>query len=175
MTTPTPIDPPAGVPWEYLIPILVAFLGAMGVLLRLLFKGVHKRIGSVETSLGKRIDDAVANNEALAQALDEKLEEKFQRVHELVVQLEKRVGKYFEAHERLRDKWDEFLREYLKIDSTRGQKVDALFRVTDQMQKIVDSIPRHVDSKIEEAFTHSLSELKLYVRELLAKEKSNAR
>ena len=175
MTTPTPTDPSAGVPWEYLIPIIVAFLGALGVLLRLLFKGVHKRISSVEAATGKRVDDAIGNNEALAQALDEKLEEKFQRIHELVVQLEKRVSKYFDAHERLRDKWDEFLREYLKIDSTRGQKVDALFRVNDQMQKIVDSIPRHVDSKIEEAFTHSLSELKLYIRELLAKERSNAK
>jgi hypothetical protein len=79
--------------------------------------------------------------------------------------LEKRLGDYFKAHERLRDKWDDFLREYLKIDSTRGQKVDALFRVVDQMQKSVEHIPRNMNEKIEEAFTHSLSELKLYARD----------
>lgn len=156
MTTPSPIDISTSVPWEIILPVIVALAGALGVALRLLFKGTHKRI------------------DGLAQVIDGKLEEKFQRVHELVVQLGERVGKYFDAHERLRDKWDEFLREYLKIDSTRGQKVDALFRLNDQMQKILDALPLHVDSKIEEAFTHSLSELKLYIRELLAKEKSNA-
>jgi hypothetical protein len=169
MTTPTPTpDQWASVPWAVFIPVVVALLGALGVTIRLLFKGVHKRIDSVERTFGERL-------EASTEANDEKIEEKFQRVHELVIQLDERVGKYFEAHERLRDRWDEFLREYLKIDSTRGQKVDALFRVNDQIQKVVDALPRHVDSKIEEAFTHSLSELKLYVRDLLAKEKSNAK
>ena len=175
MMTPSPTDISEGVQWVVIIPIIVVLLTALGVTLRLLFKGVHKRMDGIEGTLGKRIDAAIVNNEALAQVIDEKLEEKFSRIHELVVQLKGRVDKYFDAHERLRDKWDEFLREYLKIDSTRGQKVDALFRVNDQMQKILDALPRHVDSKIEEAFTHSLSELKLYVRDLLAKEKSNAK
>jgi hypothetical protein len=146
MTTPTPADIATGVPWEVFLPVVTGLLGAFGVTVRLIYKAFHRRL-----------DDKTTHN------------------HELVVQLEGRVSKYFEAHERLRDKWDEFLREYLKIDSTRGQKVDALFRVNDQMQKVVDSIPRHVDSKIEEAFTHSLSELKLYIRELMAKERSDAR
>lgn len=166
MTTPTSdqLNQLAGVPWSVFVPVIVGLLGAFAGAARLLYKGLHKRIDALVTADAKNTEQLVARDE-----------EKFQQVHELVVQLEKRVGRYFDAHERLRDKWDEFLREYLKIDSTRGQKVDALFRVNDQMQKVVDSIPRHVDSKIEEAFTHSLSELKLYIRELLAKEKSNAR
>lgn len=172
MTTP-PTNVPAGVSWEMIVAVVTALLSALFVMLRLLFKGIHKRIDTTEATLGKRIDDAIESDEALAIQIDAKLEEKFLRVHELVVQLGERVDKYFDAHERLRDKWDEFLKEYLKIDSTRGQKVDALFRLNDQMQKILDTLPRHVDSKIEEAFTHSLSELKLYIRELLAKERSN--
>lgn len=170
MTTPTTtaVDQVASVPWEVIIPVALALLGALGVTLRMLFKGVHKRIDGVEKTFEKRVDTATVTT-------DEKLDEKFQRLHELVIQSEERVGSYFLAHERLRDRWDEFLREYLKIDSTRGQKVDALFRVNDQVQKIVDALPRHVDSKIEEAFTHSLSELKLYIRELLAKERSDVK
>jgi hypothetical protein len=141
MTTPPPTDI-AGVPWEVFIPVLTGLFGAFGVTIRLIYKAFQKRL-----------DEKAGHN------------------HELVVQLGERVDRYFAAHERLRDKWDEFLREYLKIDSTRGQKVDALFRVVDQMQKSVESIPRNLNEKIEEAFTHSLSELKLYVRDLMAKER----
>jgi len=128
------------IPWEIILPTATAVLGAFGVTIRLLYKAFQKQ-----------------------------LDEKTEHNHELVVQLSERVDKYYSAHERLRDKWDEFLREYLKIDSTRGQKVEALFRVVDLMQKAVDGIPRNLNSKVEEAFTHSLSELKLYVRELVSK------
>jgi len=87
-----------------------------------------------------------------------------------MVKLEERLREYFLANDRLRDKWDAFLTDYLKIDSTRGQKVDALFRVIDHMQDIVRELPKNMNSKIEESFTHSLSELKLYVRELMSQE-----
>jgi len=152
MTTPAPIDIQVGLPWGAILIAGGALLAMLGFAIRMLHKGIHKRIDGTDITI----------------------KEKSQTVRELVVQLEERVGKYFEAHERLRDKWDEFLKEYLKIDSTRGQKVDALFRLNDQMQKILDTLPRHVDSKIEEAFTHSLSELKLYIRELMSREKPSA-
>lgn len=87
-----------------------------------------------------------------------------------MVKLEGRLETYYTSNEKMRDRWDVFLTDYLKIDSTRGQKIDALFRVIDQMQDVVRVLPKNMNSKIEESFTHSLSELKLYVRELMAKE-----
>jgi hypothetical protein len=146
MTTPNPTDITTGVPWTVFVPVVVAFAGMVGVALRLLYRALQKRI-----------------------------EEKTAHNHELVVQLVERVAEYFAAHERLRDKWDEFLREYLKIDSTRGQKVDALFRVVDHMQKAVDRIPRNMNDRLEESFTHSMSELKLYVRDIMARERSEVK
>ena len=101
----------------------------------------------------------------LYNAMNRRIKEKTEHLHESVVQLDKRVSAYFKAHERLRDKWDDFLREYLKIDNTRGQKVDALFRVVDQMDEAVKQIPRNINSKLDEAFTRSLSEVKLYARD----------
>jgi seryl-tRNA synthetase len=87
-----------------------------------------------------------------------------------VVKLDSRVGKYFEAHERLRDKWDDFLRKYLEIDITRGQKVDALFRVVDQMSDTLKEIRPALNSKIEDSFARALSELKVYVRDQIREE-----
>lgn len=145
MTTPLPID--VGVPWETFWTVVGGLLGVLSTVLLLLYKNMNR-------SINTRAD---ATDKSVVQ-LDKQLDH-------LAGTLEERLGEYFRAHERLRDKWDEFLREYLKIDSTRGQKVDALFRVVDQMQQAVEHIPRNVNEKIEEAFTHSLSELKLYARD----------
>jgi len=86
---------------------------------------------------------------------------------EKVVQLEKQTEQQAQAFDRLRDKWDEFLCEYLKIDSTRGQKIDALFRGVDEMREVIRDIRLNLNSKIEDSYARAASELKLYVRDLM--------
>lgn len=103
-----------------------------------------------------------------------------EKVHDLrfdqqtkdVGQLNQKYDQLVVAHDRLRDKWDEFLREYLKIDSTRGQKIDALFRVVDEMQDTLREIKPTLNSKIEDSFRRALSELKVYVRDQIREEKN---
>ena len=97
---------------------------------------------------------------------------KFDQLSKDVVQLKQKDDQLLAVHERLRDKWDEFLREYLKIDSTRGQKIDALFRVVDEMQNALREIKPALNSKIEDSFQRMLSELKVYVRDQIREEKS---
>lgn len=134
------MTPPApidsSIPISVLITVATTMVGIIGVTFKLLYNAMHRRI-----------------------------KEKTDHLREIMVQLDNRVSAYFTAHERLRDKWDDFLREYLKIDNTRGQKVDALFRVVDQMDEAVKQIPRNINSKLDEAFNHSLSEVKLYARD----------
>ena len=143
--TATPV--PTEVPWGLILGVVggaFTVLGTiLGILMRMLFKSVQKN----------------------TQDKFDHVQDRFDQVDEKVLQLSSRVDQYFKAHDRLRDKWEDFLREYLKIDSTRGQKIDALFRVVDEMQEKVREIRPALKSKIEEAFTSSLSELKLYVRE----------
>jgi len=154
----TPNAHVAQIPWEYLVAIIVGAFGAFGTLLGFLIKAVDRAARNHwQQKFDEMVKDAAAVNVQVQTALAQQVA---------------RIGQYFEAHDRLRDKWEEFLREYLKIDSTRGQKIDALFRVVDQMQDAVREIPPNVNSKIEEAFTHSLSELKLYVRDQLREERN---
>ena len=141
------------VPWGTILGVVGGAFTAYGTLLALLVRQLFK-------ASQKNTNEKFAN-----------LQEKITQEHELVLKLDKRVDQYFSAHERLRDKWEAFLRDYLKIDSTRGQKIDALFRVVDQMQEILRDVRPAMKQKIEESFTHSLDALKLYVRELLAQEK----
>lgn len=134
-----------GVPWGTIVAIagssVVVLAGILGTLLRMLYGAQQKRI-----------------------------EEKFQALANDVIKLDREVRGYFQAHEKLRDKWDEFLKEYLKIDSTRGQKVDALFRIVDQMQDTVKELRPALNEKVEEMISRALSELKLYVRDLIREE-----
>lgn len=156
MTTPTPAD--IGVPWEIFWSVVGGLLGVLGTLLLLLYRGINRRIKEKAEAADKSVVQLEKQLGSVSAVLTEQVNTTYSAIEE-------RLDTYFKAHERLRDKWDDFLREYLKIDSTRGQKVDALFRVVDQMQTAVEHIPRNMNEKIEEAFTHSLSELKLYARD----------
>jgi iron-sulfur cluster repair protein YtfE (RIC family) len=118
-----------------------------------------------------QVGDLKAHFNTAVTTVQKESEQTASHLKESVLQLVERVGKYFEAHDRLRDKWEEFLREYLKIDSTRGQKMDALFRIVDQMQILVKELTPTMNAKIEEAFTHAMSELKLYVRDQMREER----
>jgi uncharacterized coiled-coil DUF342 family protein len=159
----------ASVPWEVVVAVGGGILGVVGTALVIASKLLLK---SYQTNAKQELQAAKEEVRREFQEFRTLANEKFKTMAEDVIQLEGRIGKYFEAHERLRDKWDEFLREYLKIDSTRGQKVDALFRIVDQMQEALRDIRPALNTKVEEMLTHALTELKLYVRDLMKEERN---
>jgi len=158
------------IPWGTLITIVSVAFTAFGGLLTTLLVKLH---AASKRNTRALVDSARIDLSHRIEGLEKDLVTKSGQLDANVLQLVERVGQYFVAHDRLRDKWEEFLREYLKIDSTRGQKIDALFRVVDQMQTAVKDIPPAMNTKIEEAFTHSLSELKLYVRDRIQEERKS--
>ena len=160
-----------GVPWPTIVAAAGGILGVVGVVMVFLVKMLLK---SYQKNAKQELDAAKSDVMREFQEFRAVANEKFETMGTDVVQLDGRVGKYFEAHERLRDKWDEFLREYLKIDSTRGQKVDALFRIVDQMQEAIRDIRPALNVKVEETLTHALTELKLYVRDIMKEERHAA-
>lgn len=107
---------------------------------------------------------------SLSRSTQKNLQDQIDEHKSVIESLQARTEKYFEAHTRIRDKWEDFLKEYLKIDSTRGQKIDALFRIVDQMQDTVKELRPAMNTKIEESFARLVSELKLYVRDQLREE-----
>jgi len=142
------MSPDTAVPWGMIVAVGAPVLAAFGTILVFFVK-------------------------RLLRATEKVYELKFDQLAKDVVQLNQKDNQLFVAHDRLRDKWDEFLREYLKIDSTRGQKIDALFRVVDEMQNALREIKPALNSKIEDSFSRALSELKVYVRDQIREEKKN--
>jgi hypothetical protein len=145
----TPIQPNDMISWSTIIAVGAPILAAFGGLLVFLFSRFVK-------------------------ALETNYDTKFGQVTTRLAEINDRIGVVFAAHEKLRDKWDDFLREYLKIDSTRGQKIDALFRVVDEMQNSLKEVRPALTSKIEDSFCRSVSELKVYVRDQIRAEISHA-
>jgi len=160
----------AEVPWALILGVVGAAFTAFGTLITFLVRSLFK---STTQAQQMKFDALLEKYETLSTSVEEDVEQKFAHTHDIVLELSKRVDQYFGAHERLRDKWNEFLTNYLKIDSTRGQKIDALFRVVDQMQEAVKDIRPSMKQKIEESFSNSLDTLKLYVRDAIAQEKRN--
>jgi hypothetical protein len=75
-----------------------------------------------------------------------------------------------EQIERQRDRWEAFLKEYHILDSTRGQKVDALFRTVDTMRETIKELRPAMFAKVDDLLSKLTNELKLYVRDIIKKE-----
>jgi len=173
------------IPWSAISIVAGGLLSILGavllVMVRLLvksyqkgqdqaFKALKQEVSATAQNSGQRHEDFRAQAEQRFDDFKEQMEARFQDSVEDVVKLDKRLGGYFKAYDRLRDKWDDFLREYLKIDSTRGVKVEALFRITDQMQDTLKELRPALNSKVEEMISHTISELKLYIRDKIQEE-----
>jgi len=78
-----------------------------------------------------------------------------------------------EQIERQRDRWEAFLKEYHILDSTRGQKVDALFRTVDSMRETIKELKPSMFNKIDDLIGKLTNELKLYIRDIINKKEGD--
>lgn len=76
--------------------------------------------------------------------------------------------------EKLRDRWEQFVREDTAMESTRGRKVDALFNVVDHIRDEMRQLRPALLQRLEDLHTRSKldlrQELRDYVRELCESE-----
>lgn len=138
-------SPSIEIPWGTIVAVVIAIVSSFGAIAAYLAKSLSR-----------------SNQRIVQDQLDKQKAE--------LEELKSTKEKYFEAHSRIRDKWEDFLKEYLKIENTRGQKIDALFRIVDQMQETVKDLRPTMNTKIEESYARAISELKLYVRDQLREE-----
>jgi len=79
-----------------------------------------------------------------------------------------------ETMEKLRDRWEQFVREDTAMESTRGRKVDALFNVVDHIREEMRQLRPALLQRLEDLHTRSKldlrQELRDYVRELYGSE-----
>lgn len=146
------------IPWGIVGSLIGGMATIMGALATILYKMINKRLADARQDVVDLRNTLESTEKSIMEII---------KGHTMA--FDGRAKDYFLALDRLRDKWEGFLTEYLKIDSTRGQKIEALFRVVDSMDEVVKSIPRQMNDKVEEAFAHAMSELKLYARELMSK------
>jgi len=100
---------------------------------------------------------------ALFRTYQQKSEDRFIQLEKDYAEIKNRCVDLNTSHERLRDRWEDFLREYIKVDSTRGNKIDALFRVVDQMQETIKEIRPALNTRMEEMLARAISDVKLYM------------
>jgi hypothetical protein len=83
------------------------------------------------------------------------------------------VSRLDETMEKLRDRWEQFVREDTAMESTRGRKVDALFNVVDHIREEMRQLRPALLQRLEDLHTRSKldlrQELRDYVRELCEK------
>lgn len=85
--------------------------------------------------LRRHISIAEALNTQRFKNIENMLHAQNASIEQQIKKLEERLQSYDNALERVRDRWDQFLREYVKIDNSRGSKIDAMFRVLDTVNE----------------------------------------
>lgn len=118
---------------------------------------------------------------SLLQTYREKTEQKYQElaniISGLIVQRKeceerelRMVMRLDETMEKLRDRWEQFVREDTAMESTRGRKVDALFNVVDhirdEMRQLRPALLQRLEDLHNRSKTDLHQELRDYVREL---------
>lgn len=74
--------------------------------------------------------------------------------------------------EKLRDKWEKFIKEDAAMEATRGRKVEALFGVVDSVKDTVRGLPDAMNHKMDEMYRDMRKELKTDVRDEVRKSQS---
>lgn len=156
-----------GVPWSTIVAVSGSILGIVGTALLILMRLLLK---SYQRNAEQELEAVKAEAEQNLLRFKEVTQEKLESMVSKALELDRRIGESFAVHAKLRDKWDEFLREYLEIDIGRSKKVEALFRIVDQMQATLEEIRPTLNTKIEEMIMRVIAELKLYVRDFIAEE-----
>jgi len=119
---------------------------------------------------------------SLLQTHREKTEQKYQELGNIIAgvimqrkECEERelrvVMRLDETMEKLRDRWEQFVREDTAMESTRGRKVDALFSVVDHIREEMRQLRPALLQRLEDLHNRGKidlrQELREYVRELL--------
>jgi hypothetical protein len=77
--------------------------------------------------------------------------------------------------DKLRDKWERFIKEDSAMEATRGRKVEALFGVVDSVKATVRELPDAMTRKIDDLYRSVKKELQHEMREELRKQKPEGR
>lgn len=137
----------------------------------------------MKETVSNRIDATIKNFDYFKESITDQFRAFKETISKDIVQLEKDISsldatcsdsiKGFEAIiEKFRDRQGEFLKEYHIVDSTRGNKVDALFTKLDEMRKYVKELKPILHNKAEEIGETLRKEMQFYLRDLVREDSS---
>lgn len=91
----------------------------------------------------KNTTDALSNQRF--QNIENQLKTHYAIVSQQLEKLEDKVNTYERTTERMRDRWDQFLRDFMKLDTSRGSKIDAMFRVLDTVNESIKQLRQDIE------------------------------
>lgn len=124
-------------------------IGAIGFLVRQLFKSHQERLDQQLGAIRKDVD-----------GLDHDRQQ-------CEARSEKAVQRYVAQVEKLRDDWLRFVQDNAAIEMERSRKVDGLFRVSDAMRAEVAALKPEMFQRLKELHARSEESLKAQLQGLL--------
>lgn len=124
-------------------------------------KAASNALELVKTDLTSRIGVAIQLLEQSAEHLREKQDHIATDAKDMLAKIDG-----------IRDKWDDFLKEYYQLDTTRANKLEAAFRRVDELKTSVGELRPAMMRKLEENLLTARNDLRddmrTYVRDQIA-------
>lgn len=150
---------------KIIVPIAVVIWGIITYLWR---RGSAAQQAAVNTSLAAVKTELTAKIDSDARALKQDV----MHAKEDQDRVERDAKETLAKIDSVRNKWEDFLKEYYSLDTTRSNKLEAAFRRVDELKTTVGELRPAVMRKIEENILTARNELRddmrMYVRDQIA-------
>jgi len=149
----------------YIVAGFTALAVIIGLLMRLLFgafkKQAEQRVKTVAdklTQIGSRVDD-------VEKRMQKAVEDAIKDAKDAETRSLKAIEKMDQSVEKIRDKWERFQADYNAMETTRGNRVRALFRVYDELKEAFQGLKPALFSKVDDVMQEGMVELQRIARE----------
>ena len=152
-----------------LIAIMAATFGTTTAVVGLLVRQLLKSYQDKSKQDLQHVRDACS---ADVRQIGERINAIAQDQRECEERSDREIQRIADAVEKLRDKWEKFVKEDAAMEATRGRKVEALFGVVDSVKETVRGLPEAMNRKMDEMYRSVRQELKAEVRDEVRKSAS---
>ena len=149
----------------YVVAGFTASAVIIGLLMRLLFGSYKKQAEQRDKVVNEKLNSLSIKIDAVEQRMQKAIEEAVRDGKDAEERANKSIEKMEQSIEKVRDKWERFQADYNAMETTRGNRVRALFRVYDELREAFQGLKPALFNKIDDVMQEGMVELKKIARE----------
>ncbi len=137
----------------------------IGLLMRLLLGSYKKQSEQREKVINNSLEELGSKIVEAEKRMQKEVDDSGKDAKESETRSLKSIEKMEKSVEKIRDKWESFRADYNSMETTRGNRVAALFRVYDELREAFQGLKPALFNKVDDVMQEGLVELKNILRD----------